>query len=800
MHYISLFYKSPAYLAVVALSLFFLVFCATIENPYKEPENIGISLTVAGDSGVAFHTISDSLNLEIALKLANLVKFVIVEWNSPAELRDTIKVTTNEFEDTIDVTHVFTSEGERIIRASAVPANSSMQKSAEIMIRIGRRPVITGNGRVLIPEILRPDTACFLAVAATGSDTLGYSWYRNNKVLSSAAKDTIFFDSVTSADTGSYFCIVSNSWGSDTSNLYRLLDTVSFNAPVRITMTSPLMKYDSAVMRTSLLAIGGTSSSAAGIASVSIYVDAAQVSVVGMQAWSFAVSELTAGEWNRVRIIARDNSGAGDTLTVFLFLMPDLSVPSTPAVRERLCTRIDLGWRKIPLCSLYLVYRFTADSPTPDTVMETADTVLIDSGLSPGLSYYYRYRGWYSVPGMNAIADTTIASTTLYVKTVQCYEKTFGGLSGDSAIGVVVTPDSGCLVAGTSLSTRPGFSDIYLVRLDESGDTVWTNPYGPMQSYMAVTMRPGAKGEVIVGGGYTCASCGMQNVACVTAFSVLNGAPIFNTVRDRPESNPAYDAIRSITGGFAYVSWTRPPAGLYTDGVVDTVVYAYMLNAAGDSLWKKYLAFDNLNTKAWSVAQSAEGSLYLTGLSTLAIPPVGGVPPQPHCFVAKISSAGDSLWSRMYGASATYTKGVQIRSTADGGFIIAGETAVTGLPRDMYLLKITNQGAQQWAYSYGTAGEDFAVQVVECSDNGFALAGGSYGATGSDCNAYLVKTNASGVKQWDAVFGGAQFDCARALTQTPDSGFVLAGETRSSGAGGVDMYVIKTDKRGSKIK
>jgi hypothetical protein len=797
----SLFDKSSWHLLAVAAFLLFLVLCTPkIDNPYQNPENIHISLTVAGDSGTVFHHIDDSLNLHIAIKLSNLVDFVIVDWNSSVEPPDTLTWATDEFEHAVNVRHVFFKEGERTIRVIAVPKTSSLQKSAGLIIRIGRRPTIAGSGRVAVPAIIRPDTACFLAIAASGSDTLRFAWYLNGALFPGAVKDTLYFNSITSADTGSFFCIVSNNWGMDTSDSYRLLDTLVNHSPVRMAMTSPLMESDSAVIHPSLLAIAGTASSAAGIASLTVFVDGHQAPVVGTQAWSFGISELIAGKWNRVSIAARDGSGAGDTLTAFLFLMPNVPAMSAPAVRERLCTRIDLEWRKVSPCTKYLVYRFIGAPQTLDTVIETADTSLSDTGLAPAQKYYYSCRGWYSVPGMSAIDDTTPTSIVIAEKTLQCFEKTFGGLDADNAIGVMVTPDSGFLVAGTSRSTRPGNSDIFLVRLGASGDTLWTKPYGPLQNYQAVTMRPGAKGEIVVGGGYTCVSCGMQNIASVTAFSILDGTPGFNMIRDRQDNNPAYDALRTNAGGFAYVSWGRPPVELISNGMVDTMAFACMMSATGDSLWKKYLAFSAMNSKALSVTQSGDGTLYLTGVSSLASPPIGGVPPQPNCFVAKLSVSGDSLWSRTYGTTTTYTKGAQIRPTSDGGFIIAGETALIGLPRDIYLLKITAAGAQQWTGSYGTAGEDFGAQVVECSDGGFALAGGSYGATGSDCNAYLVKTDASGVKQWDAVFGGAQYDCAWALAQTPDSGFVLAGETRSFGAGGADVYVIKTDKHGTKIK
>jgi hypothetical protein len=790
----------PEYPLLIALSLLAIILCAPIDNPYENPENIGIALSVAGDTALVYHSVSDTLRLAVALHIATIVKQVVIDWNSSSEKRDTIAVSTNKIDDTLTVMHVFSGEGNRTVRVSAVPDNSKMQASAEITIRIGRRPQIAGNGRVLVPEVLRPGDSCYLAVAATGSDTMRYDWYRNGILVSGAKRDTIFFHSLTRADTGSYRCIVSNGWGSDTSAVYHLADTLMINTQVRIAVTSPVMKADSAVVRTSLLAIAGTATSAAGIASVTIMVNDDQAAVVGTQAWSISVSELASGQWNRVDILAADGKGARDTLTVFLFFMPALSMPSAPVVKDRTCTSLDMSLRTIPPCTRSIVYRFSPDSMTLDTVMETADTLLRDSSLSPSRTYYYVCRGWYEVPGMKAIADTTDTSAMVTGKTAICFEKTFGGANVDDAAGVMVTPDSGCLVAGTSLSTRPGWSDVFLVRLDKSGDTTWTKSYGPQQNYHAVSLRPGKSGEAIVGGGYSCSSCGYGNVAFVTVFSLLDGSAAFSTTRDRLDWNPAYDALRSNAGGLAYASWRRPPAGLYANNLVDTVAYVCMMNAAGDSLWKKYLAFKDYNSKAWSAVQSNDGSMYVTGTISLSTLVVGGAQPQPNCFVAKLSAAGDSLWSHTYGTTTTYTKGAQIRAASDGGLIIVGETAEIGLPRNVYLLKITAAGAQQWTNSYGSAGNDFGAQVIECADGGFAIAGGTYGASGTDCNAYLLKTDAQGIKQWETVFGGAQFDCAWSLAQTPDSGFVLAGETQSFGANSSDIYVIKTDKRGSKTK
>ena len=61
---------------------------------------------------------------------------------------------------------------------------------------------------------------------------------------------------------------------------------------------------------------------------------------------------------------------------------------------------------------------------------------------------------------------------------------------------------------------------------------------------------------------------------------------------------------------------------------------------------------------------------------------------------------------------------------------------------------------------------------------------------------YLVKTDATGNEQWSRTFGGWEYEGAYSVQETLDGGFILAGRTRSFGAGSYDMYLVKTDALG----
>jgi len=112
----------------------------------------------------------------------------------------------------------------------------------------------------------------------------------------------------------------------------------------------------------------------------------------------------------------------------------------------------------------------------------------------------------------------------------------------------------------------------------------------------------------------------------------------------------------------------------------------------------------------------------------------------------------------------------------------------------------TAEGDMQWQQTYGGSDFDGINSVIQTADGGFALAGYtySYGAGGMDV--WLVRTDARGVPQWQQTYGGSHYDYANAVIKTADGGFALAGCTESFGPGKYYYYnawLVKTDADGN---
>ena len=154
------------------------------------------------------------------------------------------------------------------------------------------------------------------------------------------------------------------------------------------------------------------------------------------------------------------------------------------------------------------------------------------------------------------------------------------------------------------------------------------------------------------------------------------------------------------------------------------------------------------------------------------------------------------MWTETFGGT-NGDKGYSVQQTTDGGYIVAGGTGSYGAGiGDVYLIKTNSSGDTLWTRTFGGINPDFSYSVQQTSDGGYIITGytNSYGAGGNDV--YLIKTDSSGDTLWTETFGGSFTDIGNSVQQTTDGGFIVAGDTYSYGAGSADIYLIKTDSSG----
>jgi predicted secreted protein len=166
-------------------------------------------------------------------------------------------------------------------------------------------------------------------------------------------------------------------------------------------------------------------------------------------------------------------------------------------------------------------------------------------------------------------------------------------------------------------------------------------------------------------------------------------------------------------------------------------------------------------------------------------------------WLVKTDPAGNAQWNQTYGGT-DWDEGFSVVETSDGGYVITGYTNSYGAGNtDVWLIKTDASGTMLWTRTYGGTSGEWGYSVVETSNGGYAITGTtlSYGAGGYDV--WLIKTDASGTAQWTRTYGGTDHDYGYSVVETSDGGYVITGYTNSYGAGNTDVWLVKTDSAGT---
>jgi hypothetical protein len=245
----------------------------------------------------------------------------------------------------------------------------------------------------------------------------------------------------------------------------------------------------------------------------------------------------------------------------------------------------------------------------------------------------------------------------------------------------------------------------------------------------------------------------------------------------------AYSVQQTSDGGYILAGRTLSfGAGNYDIFLIKT-------DAIGNIRWAKTFGGTS-DDWAYSVQQTFDGGYIVAGYTESF--GAGWY----DIFLIKTDTNGNVQWAKTYGGTSGDVA-FSVQQTSDGGYIVAGYTESFGAGGDIFLVKMDANGSVQWAKTYGGTIDDYASSVQRTSDGGYIVAGYTYSFGAGYTDIFLIKTDANGNLQWAKTYGGTDYDWASSVQQTSDGGYIVAGYTWSFGAGGYDIFLIKTDASGN---
>ncbi len=355
------------------------------------------------------------------------------------------------------------------------------------------------------------------------------------------------------------------------------------------------------------------------------------------------------------------------------------------------------------------------------------------------------------------------------------WTRVYGGEFNESAFAVEPTTDGGFIVIGYSYTFGPGNYDAYMLKTDSNGDTLWTRAYGGTDSDYGNSVQQTTDGGYVIGGA-TDSFCETYSDAWLIKTD-SNGDTLWTRHYD---GTGGYEACQSIQqtedGGYILAGYT------FYVGTQNRDVYLWKTDADGDTLWTRRYGGDGFDM-AWSVDQTTDGGYIVAGYTTSFIS-------SEEVWLLRTDANGDTLWTRRFDhRNDVIARSVQ--QTADGGFIVVGNTDPWGGTADVWLTKTDADGNADWTKTFGGKDDQYGNSVRQTIDGGYIVAGYTWSGAESWFDAYVVKTNSRGRPQWEGIYGGSVDEHLLCIRQLPDGSYIAVGDTRSYGAGAGDFYLLK---------
>lgn len=352
------------------------------------------------------------------------------------------------------------------------------------------------------------------------------------------------------------------------------------------------------------------------------------------------------------------------------------------------------------------------------------------------------------------------------------WTKTFGGVQAEDGYSVQQTNDGGFIITGQTYSYGANFANLWLIRTDEAGDTLWTKTYGRNGVDEGRSVQQTTDGGFIITGSVFSQGKGLQVWLIRTD---AGGDSLWAKEFGGINNEMGYCVQQTNDGGYI-ITGEIVVSGNMTD------LWLIKTDGDGNYIWSKNYGGTGFD-KGYSVQQTTDDGYIATGYTASFGAGYNDV------WLLKTDAAGDTLWTKTYGGFDD-DYGYSVQQTTDGGYFITGTSWSFGPGSHIFLIKTDAAGDTLWTKDF-SGSRGYSGQ--QTADGGYIVTGWAEPLGPANSNVWLLRTDSSGDTLWTKVFGADGYEQGRSVQQTSDCGYIVCGFTDSYGAGGYDIWLIRVD-------
>lgn len=361
------------------------------------------------------------------------------------------------------------------------------------------------------------------------------------------------------------------------------------------------------------------------------------------------------------------------------------------------------------------------------------------------------------------------------------WDKAYGGSGYEKAETIIPTKEGGYALAGSVQPRGVKKKDFWIIKINAQGELEWEKNYGEEGEEEAYSLIQTKEGGYTVAG-YKRVKDGERKDFWIIKLNE-KGSQEWNRIYGGESWERARSIIQTEDGGYLVVGET------WSKGAGKADIWLLKLNSQGELKWDRTYGGRDVDL-ASKIIQTRNRDFIISGWTSSKGNGLFDI------WILKMNPQGELKWDKTYGGKGD-EKAYCIQQTEDGGYIIAGEikSQLAG-KSDAWIVKLDQNGNLQWEKRFGGNDNDRAYSITQTESGGYIFVGETPYQSAGKVDAWVVKLDDRGNILWNKTYGGRSYDEACSIIPAQDSGYVVAGGTRSKGAGSKDAWVIKIDENG----